>query len=220
MATAEVQKVGKKLYEGKMKEVYELLDSPGKVILQSKEQITAGNAARKNHLEGKSVISNKITSCFFQLLQEAAIKTAFIRKCGKTAFIVHLCEMIPIEWVWRKIVTGSFLKRNPGFEEGYKFYPPKEEIFFMDCANSDPQSSEEQLIAAKFCFAGLVIGQTEVDIMSRAMQAIFDILEDLGCPRTHLDDMKIEFGVNVITKEIVLADIIDNDSWTLWPSRD
>ena len=66
-----VLKVGKKLYEGKTKEVYELLDSPGKVLLQSKDQITAGNAARKNHLEGKAAISNKITSCIFQLLQEA-----------------------------------------------------------------------------------------------------------------------------------------------------
>jgi phosphoribosylaminoimidazole-succinocarboxamide synthase len=63
--------IGKKLYEGKTKEVYELLDTPGRVLLQSKDQITAGNAARKNHLEGKAAISNKITSCIFQLLQEA-----------------------------------------------------------------------------------------------------------------------------------------------------
>jgi hypothetical protein len=48
-----------------------LLGNPGKVLLQSKDQITAGNAARKNHLEGKAAISNKITSCIFQLLQEA-----------------------------------------------------------------------------------------------------------------------------------------------------
>ncbi|KAK2495806.1 hypothetical protein MC885_015387, partial [Smutsia gigantea] len=71
MATAEVLNVGKKLYEGKTKEVYECLDSPGQVLLKSKDQITAGNAARKNHLEGKAAISNKITSCIFQLLQEA-----------------------------------------------------------------------------------------------------------------------------------------------------
>uniref|UniRef100_A0A2K5HDS9 phosphoribosylaminoimidazolesuccinocarboxamide synthase n=1 Tax=Colobus angolensis palliatus TaxID=336983 RepID=A0A2K5HDS9_COLAP len=185
--------IGKKLYEGKTKEVYELLDSPGKVLLQSKDQITAGNAARKNHLEGKAAISNKITSCIFQLLQEAGIKTAFTRKCGETAFIAPQCEMIPIEWVCRRIATatGSFLKRNPGVKEGYKFYPPKVELFFKDDANNDPQWSEEQLIAAKFCFAGLVIGQTE-----------------------------IEFGVDVTTKEIVLADVIDNDSWRLWPSGD
>lgn len=113
-----VLKIGKKLYEGKTKEVYELLDSPGRVLLQSKDQITAGNAARKNHLEGKAAISNKITSCIFQLLQEAGIKTAFTRKCGETAFIAPKCEMIPIEWVCRRMATGSFLRRNPGVKEG------------------------------------------------------------------------------------------------------
>ncbi|XP_008588819.1 PREDICTED: multifunctional protein ADE2 [Galeopterus variegatus] len=168
MATTEVLNIGKKLYEGKTKEVYELLDSPGKVLLQSKDQITAGNAARKNHLEGKAAISNKTTSCIFQLLQEAGTYES--------------CE---------------------------------------DDANNDPQWSEEQLIAAEFCFAGLVIGQTEVDIMSHATQAIFEILEKSWLRQNcTLVDMKVEFGVDVTTKEIVLADVIDNDSWRLWPSGD
>ncbi|XP_012864506.1 PREDICTED: multifunctional protein ADE2 [Dipodomys ordii] len=221
MAAAEVLTIGKKLYEGKTKEVYELVNNPGKVLLQSKDQITAGNAARKNHLEGKAAISNKITSCIFQLLQEAGIKTAFAGKHGETAFVAPQCAMIPIEWVCRRIATGSFLKRNPGVKEGYKFYPPKVEMFFKDDANNDPQWSEEQLIAAKFCFAGLDIGQTEVDIMSHATQAIFEILEKAWLTQNcTLVDMKIEFGVDITTKKIVLADVIDNDSWRLWPSGD
>ncbi|XP_078534997.1 bifunctional phosphoribosylaminoimidazole carboxylase/phosphoribosylaminoimidazole succinocarboxamide synthetase [Lissotriton helveticus] len=221
METTAELKLGKKLNEGKTKEVYELPELPGYVLMQSKDQITAGNAAKKDQLEGKAVISNKTTSCIFKLLQEAGIKSAFVRQHSDTAFIAAHCEMIPIEWVCRRIATGSFLKRNPGVKEGYKFYPPKIETFFKDDANNDPEWSEAQMIAAKFVCAGLEIGQTELDIMNRSTLAIFEVLEKAWATQDcTLVDMKIEFGVDVSKQEIVLADVIDNDSWRLWPSGD
>ncbi|XP_051954314.1 uncharacterized protein LOC127623817 isoform X1 [Xyrauchen texanus] len=214
-------KLGQKLNEGKTKQIFELVDEPGHVLVQSKDQITAGNAVRKDQMEGKAAIANKTTSCVFKLLQDVGLKTAFVRQYSETAFVAAHCEMIPIEWVCRRIATGSFLKRNPGVKEGYRFSPLKIEMFFKDDANNDPQWSEEQLLAAGFELAGLTIGCCEVDIMSKSTVAIFEVLEKAWATQDcTLVDMKIEFGVNLTTKEIVLADVIDNDSWRLWPAGD
>ncbi|KAH7719636.1 multifunctional protein ADE2 [Aphelenchoides avenae] len=56
--------------------------------------------------------------------------------------------------------------------------------------------------------------------MKRQTAVVFRLLEHAwqreGCV---LVDLKIEFGVN--TKgEVVLADVIDNDSWRVWPNGD
>lgn len=64
-------KLGQKLNEGKTKQIFELTDQPGLVLVQSKDQITAGNAVRKDQMEGKAAIANKTTSCVFRLLQES-----------------------------------------------------------------------------------------------------------------------------------------------------
>lgn len=64
-------KLGQKLSEGKTKQIFELVDESGLVLVQSKDQITAGNAVRKDQMEGKAAIANKTTSCVFKLLQES-----------------------------------------------------------------------------------------------------------------------------------------------------
>lgn len=221
MAALSELKLGMKLNEGKTKQIFEILNEPGHVLVQSKDQITAGNAVRKDQLEGKAAIANRTTSCVFSLLHEAGIKTAFVKQHSETAFIAAHCEMIPIEWVCRRVATGSFLKRNPGVKEGYRFSPLKVEMFFKDDENNDPQWSEEQLLEAQFSPAELTIDRCEIDIMNHSTLAIFEILEKAWATQNcTLVDMKIEFGVNVTSKEIVVADVIDNDSWRLWPAGD
>ncbi|VDL80117.1 unnamed protein product [Nippostrongylus brasiliensis] len=149
------------LAEGKTKVIYAIKSDQDHVLIRSKDQLTAFNAARKDQLQGKARIANNTTVNVFKFLDEIAKK----------------CEMIPIEWVARRVATGSFLKRNPGVPQGYRFAEPKIETFFKDDENDDPQYSDEQIECAGFEYNGIKIGKSEINVMKRMTSVIFKALE-------------------------------------------
>ncbi|XP_055298341.1 bifunctional phosphoribosylaminoimidazole carboxylase/phosphoribosylaminoimidazole succinocarboxamide synthetase [Sitodiplosis mosellana] len=213
-------KLGKVIIEGKTKAVYDLPNNAGLCLLLNKDRITAGDGVKKHDLAGKAAISNATNGKVFSILNEAGVKTAYVTQVSPTAFISRKCEMIPIEWVTRRLATGSFCRRYPSVKEGYRFSPPKQETFFKDDANHDPQWTEEEIISAGFEFNGRKIGRSEVDIMRETTIVVFEILEKAWAYRQcALIDMKIEFGIDE-QGQILLADVIDSDSWRLWPSGD
>ncbi|MFN3788021.1 MAG: phosphoribosylaminoimidazolesuccinocarboxamide synthase, partial [Sulfurihydrogenibium azorense] len=68
-----------KLYEGKAKIVYKAQD-PDKVVIYFKDEATAFNAQKKDVIEGKGVINNKISSILFQILEKHGIPTHFVNQ--------------------------------------------------------------------------------------------------------------------------------------------
>lgn len=210
----------KLLAQGKTKEIHSIEGFPEVVLVRSKDQLTAFNAARKDDLKGKGAIANRTTTNVFTYLQNLGMKTHFVCEVSDNEFVAYNCAMIPIEWVVRRVATGSFLKRNPGVQQGYRFNVPKIETFFKDDANDDPQWSDDQIISAKFHFNGVQIAEPEIALMKRQTKIIFQTLEKgWELSQCALIDMKVEFGVTP-AGEIVLADVIDNDSWRVWPKGD
>jgi phosphoribosylaminoimidazole carboxylase/phosphoribosylaminoimidazole-succinocarboxamide synthase len=121
---------GKQINAGKTKQILDLPKLPGAVLVQSMDKITAGDGARAHDLPEKAAISTATTCKVFELLNNVGVKTHYMKRASETAFVAKKCDMVPIEWVTRRVATGSFLNRNEGVKEGYRFNPPKQETFF------------------------------------------------------------------------------------------
>ena len=130
---------GPLLAEGKTKQIYAYPGNDQLVYIESKDQITAGDGARRNEISGKSRWSTITTANVFRLLNEAGIITHFIEQVSDTVLLVRRCRMLPIEHVQRRIATGSYLKRDPETSEGTRFDPVLVETFLKDDARHDPQ---------------------------------------------------------------------------------
>lgn len=114
-------KLGKAIIEGKTKVVYDLPNNAGLCLLQNKDKITAGDGIKKHDMAGKAAISNATNAKVFSILNAAGMKTAYVTQASPTAFISRKCEMIPIEWVTRRLATGSYCRRYPSVKEGYRY---------------------------------------------------------------------------------------------------
>ncbi|GCE18899.1 phosphoribosylaminoimidazolesuccinocarboxamide synthase [Dictyobacter kobayashii] len=205
---------GPLLTEGKTKKIYAYPDDDTLVYMVGKDQITAGDGARRNEIAGKSRLSTITTANVFRLLNEGNIATHFVKKIDDTTLLVKRCDMLPIEHVQRRIATGSYLKRNPDVSEGTRFDPVLIETFLKDDARHDPQIWPKDIIEL-----GLA-SEAEIAWMAQEGRRVFDVLERAwNSADVMLVDLKIEFGRDP-QGNLMVADVIDNDSWRLWPGGD
>ncbi len=205
---------GSLLAEGKTKLIYAYPGDRSLVYMVNKDQITAGDGVRHNELTGKSRWSTITTANVFRLLNEEQIATHFVEQINDVTLLVRRCTMLPIEQVMRRIATGSYLKRHPEVSEGTRFEPVLVETFLKDDARHDPQIWEEDILKM-----GLAT-RNEVEWMAALGRRVFEALERAWASiNVTLVDLKIEFGRDT-QGNLLVADVIDNDSWRLWPGGD
>lgn len=104
---------GEKVIEGKTKIVHQVAGDPTLAILTSKPDITAGDGAKHDILDGKDALANATTCNVFALLKRHGIPVAFRERLDDTSFVAERCEMLPYEVVIRRRAHGSYLKRHP-----------------------------------------------------------------------------------------------------------
>jgi phosphoribosylaminoimidazole-succinocarboxamide synthase len=136
---------GEQLYSGKAKTVYATND-PKRYIVKFRDDVTAGDGARKANMKGKGYYNAQISARLFKLLADNGISTHFIKMVSEDEMLVHACDMIKIEVIPRNLAAGSIVRKYE-FRQGQPFEKP---IIVMDYKNDaahDPMLNDDIAIA-------------------------------------------------------------------------
>src|SRR5206468_9363738 len=199
------------IYEGKAKILYEGTE-PGTVIQYFKDDATAGNGAKKDTIEGKGVLNNRISEYLMTQLQGIGVPTHFVRRLNMREQLIREVEIIPLEVVVRNVAAGSMSKRL-GIEEGTALPRSIIEFYYKKDELGDPMVSEEHITAFNWATP------QEIDDMMHLAIRINDFMSGLFLGiGIKLVDFKVEFGrlYENDMMRIVLADEISPDSCRLW----
>ncbi len=230
-----------KYAEGKTKIIWSTAEKEV-VLIESKDDITAGDGARRDIIEHKGILATETTCNCFSLLNTRGIPTHFLERESERRFLARRVKMIPIELVVRRIAKGSYPKRHPEVVEGTVFDNLIFESFYKDDSLHDPLMVWDERMGTFVLYnakvpvgkgylfnlrkneiispQGRPLDKTDMDQLREIACNVFLILEKAWKEiDVVLVDLKIECGWTS-DSPIVVADVIDNDSWRIWPSGD
>lgn len=199
------------LYEGKAKKVYATSD-PDQVIVDYKDDATAGDGAKKGTIRGKGVVNNKLSNALMQKLEKQGVPTHFVQELSDRETLVKKVEIVPLEVIIRNVAAGSFTKRL-GVPEGTVLKCPTLEFSYKNDDLHDPLINHYHALAM-----GLAT-QEEIDVISKYAFQVNEMLKaillEVGI---RLIDFKLEFG-RLPGGGIVLADEISPDTCRFWDAE-
>ncbi|HEL2221253.1 phosphoribosylaminoimidazolesuccinocarboxamide synthase [Streptococcus suis] len=196
------------LYSGKAKDIYATADSD-QIVAVYKDQATAFNGGKKEQISGKGRLNNLISSLIFEKLNEAGVKTHFIKRLSDTEQLNKKVEIIPLEVVLRNVTAGSFSKRF-GVEEGIALPTPIVEFYYKKDELDDPFINDEHIAFLELA------SQDQIAYIKEETRRINEFLKDLFAQiGLTLVDFKLEFGVDS-SGQILLADEFSPDNCRLW----
>jgi phosphoribosylaminoimidazole carboxylase / phosphoribosylaminoimidazole-succinocarboxamide synthase len=242
MITKKNPPTGALIAEGKTKVIRAVAKKPSMALICSKDDITAGDGAKHDLIEGKAAHATRTTCNVFRLLGECGLPVAFEEQVDATVFLAPRCRMLPYEVVIRREAHGSFLKRMPGLPKGHLFPQLLVEFFLKTSGKTwkrNPLLCDDPLMLhnpaghtiSLFEPSKPIAGQApflvlkEADVFSSAGESKFFPQMERIARQTFLAlekawqiegrtlvDCKIEFGL-AKDGRLLLADVIDNDSW-------
>ncbi|UBH16141.1 phosphoribosylaminoimidazolesuccinocarboxamide synthase [Macrococcus armenti] len=196
------------VYEGKAKRVFST-DEDNVFRIEYKDEVTAGNGAKKDAMEGKGRLNNLITSYFFERLAREGVESHFIKKLSDTEQLVKQVTIIPLEVVVRNYAAGSIVKRL-GFKKGEQFKPPLVEFYYKEDALNDPIITDDHVK-----LLGIADDNDIAELKRQALIVNDTLVKIMDEMNLQLIDFKIEFGKDK-DGNILLADEISPDTCRIW----
>lgn len=202
---------GHLLYEGKAKQLFETEDE-NILFVSYKDSATAFNGEKKENIDGKGILNNKITTILFEQLKNHGIESHFVEQISDNEQLVRKVDIIPLEVVVRNIAAGSLSKRL-GMNEGTPLKHAIVEFYYKDDDLGDPLLTNAHLDLLEIATPEEIETlQSKALEINKVLQPIF---KEIGVT---LVDFKLEFG-KTADGEILLADEISPDTCRLWDDK-
>ena len=196
------------LYEGNAKKVWTTED-PELLIVDYKDDATAGNGAKKGTIHDKGIINNRVTNHLMKMLEKEGVPTHLVEEISDRETIVKKVTIVPLEVIVRNIAAGSLSKRI-GLPEGTPMKKTVLEFCYKDDALGDPMVNEYHILAMEWCT------KEELGLIAKYALKVNEVLSAyLKEVNIQLIDFKLEFG-KLSDGTIVLADEISPDTCRFW----
>lgn len=182
------------------------------MFVSYKDSATAFNGEKKEDIDGKGILNNKITTILFEQLKSKGIESHFVEQISDNEQLVRKVDIIPLEVVVRNIAAGSLSKRL-GIKEGTPLKHTIVEFYYKDDELGDPLLTNAHIeLLALATPEEIDTLQTKALEINQVLQPIF---KEIGVT---LIDFKLEFG-KTANGEILLADEISPDTCRLWDDK-
>ncbi len=198
------------LYRGKAKTVYST-ENPDLLILEFRNDTSAGDGARIEQFNHKGAINNKFNHFIMSKLEKGGIPTQLETMLSENEALVKRLEMVPVECVVRNRAAGSLVRRL-GVEEGCVLDPPLFDLFLKNDALHDPMINESY--CETFGWVSKVHLERMRQLTFKANTLLSLLFADAGLI---LVDFKLEFGL--FKGEVTLGDEFSLDGARLWDAR-
>lgn len=207
------------IYKGKTKDVYKA--EGNNVLLKFKDDVTGedgvfdpGANTVGLTIEGAGQSGLRMTTFFFEKLAEKGIPTHYVAAdLDAVTMTVKSAKMFGkgLEVICRYRAVGSFLRRYGAYCEEGQALDAFVEVTLKDDDRNDPPITQDALAQL-----GLLMPEEYVTLEALTKQISGVVKDELAAKGLELYDIKLEFGRDGVTGEVMLIDEISGGNMRVY----